>query len=84
MFAIAAQQDVKIAMELFQALLVYYLIWKQLTLVYRLLVHKELHLQCVERIELPKDPGFLAECTNVIGLGAWPSGRQFFFFFFFL
>lgn len=76
MFAIAAQQDVKIAMELFQALIAYYLLWKQITLVCRLLVHKELHLYFVERTEFLRDPEFLAECTNVLGPGGCPSGRE--------
>lgn len=84
MFAIAAQQDVKkISMELFQTLIIYYLIWKQIALVYRLLVLEELPLQFVERTELLRVPGFLAKFTNVMGLGACSSGRQFLFFFFF-
>lgn len=40
MFTVAAQQDVKIAVKLFQALIAYYLIWKQITLICILLVHK--------------------------------------------
>lgn len=83
MFAIAAQQDVKkISMELFQTLIIYYLIWKQIALVYRLLVLEELPLQFVERTELLRVPGFLAKFTNVMGLGACSSGRQFLFFLF--
>lgn len=72
MFAIAAQQDVKIAMELFQALIIYYLIWKEIILVYRLLVREKLHLQFVERIELLRDPGTITKYTNNC---ACPSGR---------
>lgn len=76
MFAIAAQQDVKIAVELFRAFIAYYLIWKQIAFVCRLLVHKELHLYFVERTEFLRDPRFLAECTNVLGLGACSSERE--------
>ena len=64
----------------------HYLFWQQIALVYRLLAREELHLHFVEMTESRRDPGFLGECTTVIGLGACFSQEKsekcsFFFFF---